>query len=86
MLTLADNNLIFIQETESSLLAKNEQLHFNYNGVVLELSAKKANCTLSFYKLTPIGTELATLIGDVIDDKFFLSLKQLLSYNFIVNN
>jgi len=84
LLALAENNLIFIQETESSLLAKNEQLHFSFNGTGLTLVTKKANCILSFYKLTPIGTELASMISDVADDKYLQSLKQLLNYHFSI--
>ena len=82
LLTLAENNLLFIQETESSPLVKNEELHFNYNGCPLNLSAKKGNCILSFYKLSPVGTELANLISDNPDEQYFQSLKKQLSYHF----
>lgn len=86
LLTLAENNLIFIQETESSPLVKNEELHFNYNGSPLNLSAKKANCILSFYKLSPVGTELANLISDNVDEKYFQALKKQLSYHFNIHD
>ena len=71
-----------MQENESNLLGKGENLHFIYNGLNLDLSAKKSNCILRFYKFTPIGVELAHLIGDDPDATYFTYLKQQLSHHF----
>lgn len=85
ILSLADNNLIFKQESESSIMENGETLNFYYNGLPLKLSCKKANIAIQFYKFTPIGTELANLITDKPNDEFFASLKQQLKHHFEVS-
>lgn len=82
LLTLADNNLLFIQEAESSPMTKQEELHFNYNGLPLHLTAKKNDTIIRFYKFTPIGSELAQLISDKTDLGYFKELKLQLSFLF----
>ncbi|WDD98318.1 TIGR03899 family protein [Thalassomonas actiniarum] len=82
LLTLSDNNLLFIQETESSSLAKGEQLHFLYNGSPLDLVAKGANTVIRFYKFTPVGSELASLIGDNAETNYLNELKLKLGHHF----
>lgn len=86
ILSLADNNLIFKQESESSMMASGETLNFYYNGSPLKLSCKKANIAIQFYKFTPIGTELANLIHDKPNDEFFSVLKQQLGRYFDVTS
>ena len=86
ILVLADNDLMFIQETESTPFSKSENVQFNYNGQTLSLTTKKNNCVLSFYKFTPIGCELATLIGDKPDNEFANELKKQLSHHFSVTD
>ena len=84
ILSLADNNLIFKQESESNMMASGETLNFYYNGSPLKLSSKKNNIAIQFYKFTPIGTELANLITDKLNDEFFAALKQQLKHHFEV--
>ncbi len=82
LLTLAENHLLFIQETETKSLQKDEQLHFSYNGLPFNLVAKKNDCILSFYKLTPAGNELINLIANSPDQAYFNALKEQLSHHF----
>lgn len=82
LLALSENNLLFIQETESSSLAKEEQLHFLYNGSPLNLTAKNANTVIRFYKFTPVGSELASLIGDNAETNYLNELKLKLGHHF----
>lgn len=82
LLSLADNHLIFIQESESSIMASGESINFSYNGQPLKLTSKQANVTLQFYKFTAIGVELAHLITDKANDEFFNHLKQELIHHF----
>ncbi|MBO9489713.1 TIGR03899 family protein [Endozoicomonas sp. G2_1] len=82
ILTLADNHLLFEQETESGCFAKGQQSHFIYNGQSLTLTTKKNNSILSFYKFTPTGTELAQLINDNPDSDFISYLKKQLNSHF----
>jgi uncharacterized repeat protein (TIGR03899 family) len=86
LLTLADNHLIFIQETETAPIASGEILSFNFNGENLSLKAKKNNTLLTFYKFTPVGTELAQLIGDNPEQKYLQLLKQEITSIFKVSH
>ena len=85
ILTLADNHLMFEQETESHSLAKGEKIQFNYNGKQVSFVAKKADCILTFYKFTPIGTELAHLITDNADESYLTAVKTKLAEKFAVD-
>jgi uncharacterized repeat protein (TIGR03899 family) len=85
LLALAENHLIYLQESESSLIGKGEVLQFTYNGLALKLTAKKADVCLQFYKFTPIGAELAHLISDKSNDEFFECLKSKLGHYFSIN-
>ena len=86
LLTLSENHLIYIQESESNLLNKGDVLSFDYNGKNLKLTAKKHNVCLQFFRFTPIGVELANLIDDNCHDDFNSHLQQVLSRYFIINN
>ncbi|WP_246143497.1 TIGR03899 family protein [Colwellia echini] len=86
LLALSENHLIYIQESESSLINKGETLQFMYNGSSMRLTAIKADVSLQFYKFTPLGSELAQLIGDKGNDDFFEHLKNKLSYYFLINS
>ncbi len=86
LLSLADNHLIFIQESESNIMANNEAINFSYNSLPLKLTSKKANVTLQFYKFTTIGTELAQLIADKANDDFLSHVQQQLSHNFNIES
>lgn len=82
LLSLADNHLIFIQESESSMMASGETINFSYNAQPLKLTSKKHNVALQFYKFTAIGAELAHLISDNVNEEYFSHLKQQLSHHF----
>jgi uncharacterized repeat protein (TIGR03899 family) len=86
ILSLADNNLIFKQESESNMMTSGETLNFYYNGSPLKLSCKKANIAIQFYKFTTIGTELANLITDKPNDEFFSALKTQLKHHFEITS
>ncbi len=84
LLALAENHLIYLQESESSMMGKGEHLNFNYNGLALKLTAEKANVSLQFYKFTPLGTELAHLISDKSNNEFYEHLKGILGHFFLI--
>ena len=71
LLTLADNHLIYIQETETNPLSNGEGLQQVFHGENLQFIAKKNQVVLCFYKFTPIGSELAQLINDNPDHNYF---------------
>lgn len=84
ILSLAENHLLYQQESESSLIESGESLCFHYNGLPLKLTSNKPKIALQFYKFTPIGTELANLISDKPNDDFFAMLQQQLCHHFDV--
>lgn len=84
VLSLAENHLLYQQESESSLMESGESLSFHYNGLPLKLTSNKPKIALQFYKFTPIGTELANLISDKPNDDFFAMLQQQLCHHFDV--
>jgi len=86
LLALAESHLIYLQESESSIMNQGEHLNFNYNGLALKLTAEKANVSIQFYKFTPLGAELAQLISDKTNNEFFEHLQSTLSYFFLVNS
>ena len=86
LLALAENHLLYIQESESSLLQQSDTMNFTYNGLPLVLGAKKKNVVLQFYKLTPLGAELVQLISDKPNEEFFNYLKSQLSHHFSISS
>lgn len=85
ILTLADNHLMFEQETESHAFSKGEKIQLNYNGKTLQFQSKKSDCILTFYKFTPIGTELAHLVSNNVDENYLNVVKEQLAEHFIVS-
>ncbi|XQW85429.1 TIGR03899 family protein [Thalassotalea piscium] len=85
LLSLADNHLLFIQETETTPVAIGESIHFYINNAPLTLTSVKNNSILSFYKFTPIGAELANLISDSIDENYLQLVKDSLSSHFHIH-
>lgn len=84
LLALSENHLLYIQESETSEMSQNDNISFTYNGSPLKISANKANVILQFYKLTPLGAELAQLISDKPNEEFFDYLKKQLSQHFTI--
>lgn len=84
ILALAENHLIFSQETEMVFSNKEKPLQLEYNGIELSINAKKANAILSYYKFTQTGVELARLINNSPNTTYLQSLKDTLSYHFNV--
>lgn len=86
LLALSESHIIYLQESESSLIGRGEVIQFGYNGSPIKLTAKKADVCLQFYKFTPLGTELAHLISDKSNDDFFEHLKTLFSHYFMLDS
>ena len=84
ILSLAENNLIFSQETETNTFSKGNTLVMDYNGMPLMVTATRTNTVLSFYKFTPAGTELARLINESPEMAYLKSLKSQLSHHFSI--
>lgn len=85
LLNLAENHLIYIQETETTPISLGESIHFYSNNAPLILTSNKNSCLVSFYKFTPIGAELANLINDSVDESYIQLVKETLSSHFSFN-
>lgn len=86
ILALAENHLIFNQETEMVFNNKEKTLSLTYNGIELTLNGKKSNAVLSYYKFTQIGVELARLINNSPDTNYLQNLKNTLGNHFTVSS
>jgi uncharacterized repeat protein (TIGR03899 family) len=64
LLALAESNIIFLQEAETRPLSKKDNYQFIYNGTPFTLAYKTNDVSLTFYKFTAVGNELAQLIKD----------------------
>lgn len=62
LLMLNDLGLVHISELESGALEKAENLQINYNGELINLQAISPKVRLVYYRFTPIGNELSSLI------------------------
>lgn len=82
LLTLADNGLVYIQESELAPMSKGDELSLKHNGTPTTLIAKKNNLSIQFYKFTPVGAELTLLIADKPDESTRKTLFSWLSYHF----
>jgi len=81
LLTLAENGLVYTQESELAPMSKGDELALKHNGTPTVFTAKKNNISLQFYKFTPVGAELALLIADKPDESTRKSLLCALSYH-----
>jgi uncharacterized repeat protein (TIGR03899 family) len=86
LLVLAENHLIFIQETESHPMNKKEEMLFNFDNKPLTFTPKKSNCILVFYKFTPMGNELANLINSHGSSDYLNTLKSQFSHHFAIKD
>lgn len=86
ILSLAENHLIFKQETETSMFEKNGNLTMDFNGISLTLTAIKNNTLFSFYKFTPVGVELARLIPNAPEMDYLQSLKTQFNHHFSIQS
>jgi len=82
LLMLSDLGLLHISELESGKLPLSEDLQINYNGEIIKLQAVKAKIRLVYYRFTPIGNELSTLIPHKIIAEYQHSLREHFSPDF----
>lgn len=85
LLSLADNHLMFTQETEMFFTNKAKPFELVCNGVEIIFHARKNNAILSYYKFTPTGVELARLISDVQNKDYLSDVKTTLGQHFNIS-
>lgn len=82
LLTLANNALLFTQETETASFAKQQELALIFQGQSVVFKSKKNNTVIKYYKFSEAGCELARLIAEKPDNAAKQSLTAQLSHHF----
>lgn len=85
LLTLAENALLFTQETETAPFEKGQELGLIFQGKPIVLRSVKNNAVLKYYKLSPAGCELARLIAEKPDEDTRQSIVSNILHHFTSN-
>ncbi|MDO6707673.1 TIGR03899 family protein [Photobacterium sp. 1_MG-2023] len=86
LLELMELGLILNTELESGQLQRDLALHFYYQGSQYQLQPTKYGLSLLYYRLSPVGQEIAQLLGNQRHDEYKTSLIELLNKHFIVTH
>ncbi|RJG42055.1 TIGR03899 family protein [Motilimonas pumila] len=84
ILMLADLGLIYPSELESGEMQPGQELKLNCNDHMISLAANGKKLKLYYYKFTPVGNELASLIPAEMEAAYIKALTELLERNFQV--
>ncbi|QOL25981.1 TIGR03899 family protein [Thalassotalea sp. LPB0316] len=82
LLALANNGLLFAQETETTTFDKHQELALIFQGQPLILQSVKKQTVLKYYKYSEVGCELARLITDKPDESIKQSLTHYIGHHF----
>ena len=74
LINLAELGLIYEQEIESAAYQSNDVININYQGKSYKLKLKYNDVTITYYKFTPIGNELAKLVSQESNQSYLSSL------------
>ena len=84
ILILTELGLLLSTELETNLISYTDKLNFNYHTESYSLSPIKKGTSFTYYRLSPIGQELAQLIGSQTHDEYQEQLNELLLKYFTV--
>lgn len=84
ILDLTENHLMFGLETETKAFKSGEEVQFEIGGTKTTFCAAKGDVILQYYKLSPIGVELAHLVSTKPNEKYLTHLKEKMSRHFTV--
>ena len=84
LLVLMELGLLLRSELESGEIGQDSSLTFGYQGTHYLLRPIKKGLTLTYYRLSPTGQEIANLLGMKNHEPYKESLLELLSKRFIV--
>ena len=74
LITLAELGLVYEQEIESAPYNSDDLVTINYQGKSYKLKAKHNDITITYYKFTPTGNELAKLVNQEANSSYLTSL------------
>ncbi|MDF2153195.1 TIGR03899 family protein [Vibrio sp. CAU 1672] len=86
LLVLIELGLLHSTELESGEIGVETPLHLSYQGKNLALQANSKGVRLLYYRFTPTGNELCTLLGHKANPQYQDQLISLLNQKFIVNS
>ncbi|UTM57000.1 TIGR03899 family protein [Photobacterium sp. CCB-ST2H9] len=86
LLELIGLGLVLNTELESGKLQNDVALHFHYQGSDYQLQPATTTLSLLYYRLTPVGQEIAQLLGNHRHDEYKSNLTELLNKHFIVTS
>ncbi|PSW15170.1 TIGR03899 family protein [Photobacterium sanctipauli] len=84
ILTLMELGLLIRTELESGSLKPNIALSLRYQQYQYQLTPPKSGFSLTYYRFTPTGQEIADLLGDKAHEPFRESLLELLQQHFLI--
>lgn len=84
ILDLTENHLMFGVETETKAFKKGEHVQFEIGGITTSFVAAKNDVILQYYKLSPIGVELANLVSTKPNETYLKHLEEKMSRHFTV--
>ncbi|MGL4750282.1 MAG: TIGR03899 family protein, partial [Shewanella sp.] len=82
ILTLVDAGILHSSEFETGLLNSKTPIQLTMPGIQMKLTPKSGNLLFSYYRLTPIGDELAQLVLPKQDQEYLKALQALFSKDF----
>ncbi|MGL6123520.1 MAG: TIGR03899 family protein [Shewanella sp.] len=85
ILTLVDAGILHSSEFETGLLNKTP-IQLALQGIQMKLTPKSGNLLFSYYRLTPIGDELAQLVLPKLDQEYLKALQLLFAKDFKIES
>ncbi|MCL1119135.1 Protein of uncharacterised function (DUF2806) [Shewanella putrefaciens] len=82
ILTLVDAGILHSSEFETGLLNSKTPIQLTMPGIQMKLTPKSGNLLFSYYRLTPIGDELAQLVLPKQDQDYLKALQALFAKDF----
>ncbi|KKC98261.1 TIGR03899 family protein [Photobacterium halotolerans] len=86
LLELMGLGLILSTELESGKLQSSTPLPFHYQGNDYQIQPAKNGVSLLYYRFSPVGQEIAQLLGNHRNEEYQIHLTELLNKHFIVSS
>lgn len=85
LLTLIDAGLLHRGDFETGLLPAKTPIVLSFTHSKISLKPKSAHLLFNYYRLSPVGEELAALVAPKIDDSYLSAIKALFAKDFAID-
>ncbi|KFZ39096.1 hypothetical protein HR45_01475 [Shewanella mangrovi] len=85
LLTLVDAGLLHRGEFETGLLAPKSAVELHFPHSTITLKPKSGHLLFNYYRLSPVGEELAALVAPKIDDAYLSAMRALFAKDFSIS-